>query len=261
MSHRLPTCLAALLTGLLATICAKADTLTLAVAANFSAPMAQIEKEFEATTGHQLEVSIGSTGRFYAQIRHGAPFDIFLAADTATPERLVNEGLALADSRVTYAIGTLVLYSQNPTLVDEQGEVLKKGNFSKIALADAKLAPYGKATVQALEQLGLMKQLEPRFVFGESIGMTWQFVSTENAPLGFVAASQIKGTKQKVTGSSWIVPRNLYEPLRQDLVILDRAKGKTAARDFTAWLQGAQALEIISAYGYTTEPQQEATQP
>lgn len=253
MSHRLPKCLAALLSGLLATFCVKADVLTLAVAANFSAPMAQIEKEFEATTRHQLEVSVGSTGRFYAQIRNGAPFDILLAADASTPEKLANEGLALADSRTTYAIGTLVLYSQNPTLVDPEGKILEQGNFSKIALADPTLAPYGRAALQTLEALGLAKTLEPKFVFGESIGQAWQFVSTGNAALGFVASAQINGQNTAAKGSSWVIPRNLYAPLLQDAVILKRAKDKAAARELMTWLRSPQAIKIITAFGYETQ--------
>ena len=233
-----------------APVAARAEALTIAVAANFSAPMQKIATGFEAATGHTLQIAVGSTGRFYAQIQHGAPFDVLLAADTATPEKLVNEGLALAESRQTYAMGTLVLYSQNPSLVDNQGEVLKKGDFSKIALADPKLAPYGKAALQTLEALGLAKTLEPKFVYGESIGQAWQFVVTENAALGFVAGSQVASLGTEATGSHWVIPQHLYTPLRQDMVILNRAKDNQAARALVKWLRGPEALSIIESFGY-----------
>ena len=233
-----------------APVAARAEALTIAVAANFSAPMQKIATGFEAATGHTLQIAVGSTGRFYAQIQNGAPFDILLAADAATPEKLVNEGLALAESRRTYAIGTLVLYSQNPGLVDSQGNILKNGNFSKIALADPKLAPYGKAALQTLEALGLAKTLEPKFVYGESIGQAWQFVVTENATLGFVAGSQVASLGKEAAGSHWVVPQHLYAPLRQDMVILNRAKDNQAARALVKWLHGTEALGIIKSFGY-----------
>lgn len=228
----------------------QADTLTLAVAANFSAPMEQIATEFEATTGHHLAISVGSTGRFYAQIRHGAPYDVLLSADAQTPKKLVDEGLALSDSLQTYAIGRLVLYSNNPNLVDSQGDVIKTGHFSKIALADPKLSPYGKAALQTLDALGMTQTLRSKFVFGESIGQTWQFVATGNAPLGFVAGAQISHPDQKARGSYWVVPGHLHEPLRQDMVILNRAKDKKAAREFLAWMSGPEAWRIMTGFGY-----------
>ena len=236
-------------------LAARAQALTVAVAANFSAPMERIARDFTAATGHALEISVGSTGRFYAQIRNGAPFDVLLAADAATPEKLVNEGLALADSRYTYAIGQLVLYSQDPTLVDDQGQVLKNGNFSKIALADPKLAPYGKAALQTLQALQLDQTLAPKVVFGESIGQTWQFVATGNAALGFVARSQVNATQQGSKGAYWVVPQTLYDPIRQDVVILERAKNNPVARSLLDWLRGPEAAGIIQSYGYRIEPE------
>lgn len=253
MNPRLKSLLALFFTLAIAPVTAAADTLTVAVAANFGAPMQKIAAGFEAATGHNLQISVGSTGRFYAQILNGAPFDVLLAADAETPGRLVNEGLALAESRYTYAIGTLVLYSQNPTLVDHQGQILKTGNFSKIALADPKLAPYGKAALQTLEALGLAKTLEPKFALGESIGQTWQFVATENASLGFVAGSQMASLGNEATGSRWVVPQNLYTPLRQDVIILNRAKGSAAAHALLEWLRSAEALNIIDSYGYAID--------
>ncbi|MGE4123719.1 MAG: molybdate ABC transporter substrate-binding protein [Pusillimonas sp.] len=253
MTFNLKTLLALCSTLALAPAAAFADTITVAVAANFSAPMQKIASGFEAATGHKLELSVGSTGRFYAQIRNGAPFDVLLAADTSTPEKLVNDGLALAQSRHTYAIGTLVLYSQNAGLVDNQGEVLKNGGFSKIALADPKLAPYGKAALETLEALGLATTLQPKFVFGESIGQTWQFVATENAALGFVAGSQVASLGNTTIGSRWVVPQHLYTPLRQDVVILNRAKDSQAAHALINWLRGADALGIIESYGYSID--------
>jgi molybdate transport system substrate-binding protein len=219
-----------------------------AVAANFTAPMQKIAPLFEADTGHKARLAFGSTGRFYAQIRNGAPFDVLLAADDETPARLEREGQG--GSRFTYAIGRLVLWSRQPALVDDQGEVLRSGRFEKLALADPKLAPYGGAAIETLTKLGVVDTLRPRFVQGENIAQTWQFVATGNAQLGFVALSQVWADGRLKEGSAWLVPATLYSPIRQDALLLNRGRDNAAAGALLQYLRGDKARAILKAYGY-----------
>jgi molybdate transport system substrate-binding protein len=229
---------------------AQAGEVSVAVAANFAAPMQAIAAVLEKTTGHKAEIVTGATGKFYAQIKNGAPFDVFLSADDETPAKLEQEGLTVAGSRFTYARGKLVLWSANPALVDAQGQVLKTGEFRKIAIAQPKVAPYGAAAMQAITQMGLAERLTPRLVFGESLGQTYSFVSTGNAELGFVALSQVlEGGKLK-SGSMWAVPPALYGPIVQDGVILTRGKNKPAAAALVALLQSERIKALIRSYGY-----------
>ncbi|MCU7370561.1 molybdate ABC transporter substrate-binding protein [Paucibacter sp. O1-1] len=222
-----------------------------AVAANFSAAMQKIAQAFEQDSGNQVRLAFGSTGKFYAQIRNGAPFQLLLAADDTTPERLVAEGLGLAESRFSYATGRLVLWSRQPGLVDAQGAVLRKaGAFERIALADPKVAPYGAAAIQALGKLGLQEALTPKFVQGESIAQTYQFIATENAALGFVALSQVQVDGRIAQGSAWIVPAHLHEPIRQDALLLKAGLGNPAAAALLQYLRGDKARAIIRAQGY-----------
>lgn len=236
--------------ALFASAPAFADEIQVAVAANFTAPMKQIAADFEKDTGHKALLSFGGTGKFYAQIRNGAPFDILLAADDTTPARLEAEGAAVAGSRFTYAIGTLVLWSAKPGFVDDRGEVLKKGDFRHLALANPKLAPYGVAAIETLTALKLLDTLQPKFVQGENIGQTHQFVATGNAELGFVALSQVMKDGRLAEGSGWIVPAALHQPIRQDAVILATAKGKPAATALLTYLKGDKARAVIKSYGY-----------
>ncbi len=241
---------AVLIAGLFLSAPLQAAELRVAVAANFTAPMKKIAEAFEQETGHTLALSFGSTGKFYAQIKHGAPFEVLFAADDETPARLEREGEGVAGSRFTYAIGKLVLWSTQPGLVDDQGEVLRSGAFERIALADPKLAPYGAAALQTLNALGLADALARKFVQGENIGQTYQFVATRNAPLGFVALSQVFADGRVTEGSAWIVPQTLYAPIRQDALILARGKDNAAAAELMRYLQGDAAQAIIRAYGY-----------
>jgi molybdate transport system substrate-binding protein len=228
----------------------RAAEVEVAVAANFTAPMQKIVADFEKDTGHKAQLAFGSTGKFYAQIRNGAPFDVLLAADDETPARLEREGYAASGSRFTYAIGQLALWSARAGYVDDKGEVLKEGAFGHLAIANPKLAPYGAAAMEALKGLGLLAALQPRFVQGENIAQTFQFVSTGNAELGFVALSQIvEGGKLK-SGSAWIVPASLHNAIRQDAVLLARGKNNPAALALVKYLKEDKARAIISAYGY-----------
>ena len=238
-----------ILTALLAGA-AHADTVSVAVAANFTAPMQKIAAEFAKDTGHKAELSFGATGKFYAQISNGAPFGVLLAADDTTPAKIASEGKGVADSRFTYAVGKLVLWSKQDGYVDAQGAVLKTGKFQHVAIANPKLAPYGLAAEQTLTQLGLLEQIKPKFVQGENIGQTYQFAATGNAELGFVALSQVMEDGKIKSGSAWLVPSNMHEPIRQDAIVLNTAKDNAAAKALMDYLRGDKARAIITLYGY-----------
>lgn len=234
---------------------AVADEVQVAVAANFTAPMQKIAAQFEKDTGHKAVLSFGATGKFYAQIRNGAPFEVLLAADDETPAKLEKEGAALVGSRFTYAIGKLVLWSAKPAVVDGQGAVLKQGGFEHLAIANPKLAPYGLAALETLKALGAYDALAPKLVQAENIAQAYQFVATSNALLGFVAYSQVLDEMgQLKSGSVWLVPAKLYSPIRQDGVILEKGvangKAKPAAAALLKYLKGAKAQAVIKAYGY-----------
>lgn len=229
---------------------AQAAEVKVAVAANFTAPMQKIAQAFEQETGHKTLLSFGGTGSFYAQIRNGAPFQILLAADDETPLKLEQEGLAVAGSRFTYATGRLVLWSRQPGLVDDQGELLRSGRFQRLALANPKLAPYGSAAIETLTRLGLLEALRPRLVQGDNIGQTYQFVATENAQLGFVALSQVQTAGRIAQGSAWIVPASLHQPIKQDAVLLSAGQGNPAASALLAFLKGEKARAVIRSFGY-----------
>ena len=236
--------------ALLGTALAHADEVQVAVAANFTAPMQKIAAEFEKDTGHKAQLAFGATGKFYAQINNGAPFGILLAADDTTPEKLAKEGKGVADSRFTYAIGTLVLWSPKAGYVDDKGEVLKTGDYKHIAIANPKLAPYGLAAMQTLGKLGLTAQVQPKIVQGENIGQTYQFAASGNAQLGFVALSQVMEDGRLREGSAWVVPEAMHEPIRQDAIVLNSAKDNAAAKALMEYLKGDKARAIIKSYGY-----------
>jgi molybdate transport system substrate-binding protein len=245
----LPRLLAGLLT-LALSASAFADEVQVAVAANFTAPMKVIAADFEKATGHKAVLSFGSTGKFYAQIKNGAPFDVFLAADDERPAKLEKENGIVPGSRFTYATGKLVLWSPKADLVDAKGEILKKGDFAHLAIASPKLAPYGAAAVQTLNKLGLYDALQSKLVIGESIGQTFSFVSTGNAELGFVALSQVYAGGKIKSGSGWIVPADLHAPIRQDAVILTHGKDNKAAGALAAYLKSEPAKAVIRSFGY-----------
>jgi len=229
---------------------ARAGEVLVAVASNFVAPMHRIAAEFEKTTGHQARLVVGSTGKFYAQIKAGAPFQLLLAADDETPARLVREGDGVAGSPFTYAIGKLVLWSPKPGFVDDQGEVLKSGRFAHLALAEPKLAPYGLAAIETLKALGLAEALQPKVVTGESVTQAWQFVASGNAELGFVAYSQTHAEGRLIGGSYWLVPARYYRPIRQDAVVLVKGQGVAAVDALAGFLKSPAADDIIKSYGY-----------
>jgi molybdate transport system substrate-binding protein len=230
---------------------AHAEQVQVAVAANFTEPMKKIAAQFEKDTGNQAVLTFGATGKFYAQITNGAPFEVFLAADDNTPAKLESDKAAVEGSRFTYAIGKLVLWSARPGYVDAKGDVLKKGDFKHLSIASPKAAPYGAAAMETLDRLGLTRQVEGRIVTGENITQAYQFVATENAELGFVALSQVTENGKLVSGSAWEVPAEYYSPIRQDAQILAKGKDNPAAKALIDYLKGEKAAAIIRSYGYS----------
>ncbi|WP_028602770.1 molybdate ABC transporter substrate-binding protein [Ottowia thiooxydans] len=229
---------------------AHAESVQVAVAANFTAPAKALAEIFAKTTGHEAKLSFGATGAFYTQIKNGAPFDVFLAADDERPGRLEKEGDTVAGSRFTYAIGQLALWSSKTGFVDGEGAVLKNGQFNKIAIANPKLAPYGAAAVETMEKLGLTAALQPKLVTGESIGQTYNFIATGNAELGFVALAQVLDGGKLKNGSVWVVPAKYHAPIVQDAVILKRAAANPAAKAWMELLRSPRTKDFIRSYGY-----------
>jgi molybdate transport system substrate-binding protein len=223
---------------------------SVAVASNFSAPMKRIAAQFEQHTGHKLILAFGSTGGLYAQVRNGAPFHLFLAADDETPARLIKDGAAVGASRYTYAIGRLVLWSAQPGLIDSRGEILRTDRFMRLAIANPKLAPYGQAAQQTLLALGLAHSVSGRLVHAENIAQAYQFVATGNAQIGFIALAQVMNDGKLGAGSSWVVPSALHEPIRQDVVLLNAAAGNPAALALLEYLRSEPARAIMRSFGY-----------
>jgi len=239
--------LSVVLALVLTTTAATAAEVKVAVAANFTEPAREIAARFKVRTGHEAKLSFGSSGQFYAQIANGAPFEVFLSADRERPEKAEAEGLAVAGSRFTYAVGRLALYSKTPGLVDAKGAVLKSGRFDKIAIADPKTAPYGLAAVETMQKLGVAEALKPKLVTATSITHAYQFIDTGAAELGFVALSQVAAVKG---GSRWIVPAANHTPIDQQAVLLKTGANDPAARAFLAFLKTAEAKAIVRRYGY-----------
>ncbi|MFV3402478.1 molybdate ABC transporter substrate-binding protein [Pseudomonas sp. NY15463] len=250
MRIRLPHLVASALVSVISLNSAWADEVQVAVAANFTAPIQAIAKDFEKDTGHTLVAAYGATGQFYAQIKNGAPFEVFLAADDTTPAKLEQENEIVPGSRFTYAIGTLALWSAKPGYVDAKGEVLKHNAFQHLSIANPKAAPYGLAATQVLDKLKLTEATKAKIVEGQNITQAFQFVSTGNAELGFVALSQVYKDGKVSEGSAWIVPSTLHDPIRQDAVILNKGKDNLAAKALVEYLKGPKAAAVIKSYGY-----------
>jgi molybdate transport system substrate-binding protein len=225
----------------------RAEELRVAVAANFASALRDIAAEFERASGHSVKLAIGSTGKHYAQIRHGAPFDAFFAADAARPAKLESEGKIIAGSRFTYALGRLALWSPRGGLADADGAVLSRGEFEHLAIANPRLAPYGFAARELLEQRGLWDSIQPKLVRGENIGQAYRFVRSGAAELGLVAFSQLRQPDAPAGGSYWLVPAELHSPIEQQAVQLT---DKLAAAELLEFVRSETARDILSRYGY-----------
>jgi molybdate transport system substrate-binding protein len=227
---------------------AEAASVPVAVAANFADAAKAIGAAFKAKTGNDIAISAGATGGLYTQISQGAPFEVFLSADSKTPSKAVGAGFGVKGTQFTYAVGKIVLFSADPKLVTG-ADTLKSGSFEKIAIADPKTAPYGAAAVEAMQKLGLYDALKPKLVTGESIAQAYQFVDSKNAELGFVALSQVV---KRTDGSQWLVPQEDYTPITQDAVLLTPGKDDPSAKDFLSFLKSDAAVAIIKGFGYDT---------
>ena len=227
---------------------AQAETLTVAVAANFKKPAEEIGAAFKAKTGDEVKYAFGATGQFAAQIRNGAPFDIILAADDTTAPALAKDGLALASSNFVYARGTLVLYSTTLPLKEQGEQILRKGDFAHVSIANPKTAPYGTAAIEAMKKMGVYDALKPKIVEGSNIGQTFDFVATGNAQAGFVALSQAIGAGK---GQWWVVPQADYAPIDQSAILLKLGENKAVAKAYLDFLRGPEARTVIEKYGYT----------
>lgn len=227
----------------------QAGEISIAVAANFTDATRDIVPLFEKATGHKVKVSFGSTGKLYAQIEHGAPFEVFLAADAGRPKRAEREGLAVDGSRFTYAMGKLALWSPKGGAFDDAEAFLKSGQFNRVAIANPKTAPYGLAAQQVMEHIGVWKQLQPKLVRGDSIAQTFQFTATGNAEIGFVALSQVTAWEQS-KGTQWAIPQKYYAPIEQQAVLLKKGVNNNTAKTFLDFLKGDQARAVIMGYGY-----------
>lgn len=228
----------------------RAETVQVAVSSNFQGAFDALKTDFERETSHQVLATSGATGKFYAQIKAGAPFDILLAADQSTPEKLEAEGAAVTGSRFTYATGRLVLWSKDPKKVDIEGRVLQSDGFAHLAIASPKVAPYGAAAIEVLRRIGLYDRLRPRLVEGESIAQAQQFVASGNAELGFLALSQVCRDGQLTSGSAWFVPDQLHGPIHQQAVLLRHGETNQAAKALLAFLKAPQRLPLLTSFGY-----------
>jgi molybdate transport system substrate-binding protein len=227
-----------------------AEEILVAVASNFTAPMVAIVAAFEAESGHQVEMSFGSSGRFFAQIGNGAPYQVLFSADQEKPLALVANGLAVDGSQFTYALGALVLWSADARVPVSDPEILRSDKYQHLAIANPRLAPYGQAAMEVLQQLGLAAQTRSRLVQGENITQTYQFVKTGNAEIGFVALSQVMVDGVIESGSGWVVPADLHQPIRQDAVLLRNGASSPASEELLQFMRGSQARRIIASYGY-----------
>ncbi|MDU0354735.1 molybdate ABC transporter substrate-binding protein [Paraglaciecola aquimarina] len=227
-----------------------AEVLHIAVASNFSQTIKTLVATFEKTSAHSVRLSFASSGKIYAQIKHGAPFDVFFSADNQKSLLLEAEGLTVEGSRYTYALGQLVLWANNGTQLLDVETRLLNGNFRKLALANPNLAPYGLAAQQTIENLGLTADTQPKWVQGENIMQTYQFIHSGNADLGFVALSQVYQQDGLSKRNFWLVPDHLYANIQQDLVWLKRAQANVAAREFLDFMRQTKAQHIIQAGGY-----------
>ena len=229
----------------------RADTVHVAVAANFTDTARELAQVFRKNTGHEAVLSFGASGQFYAQIREGAPFEVFLSADDSRPKKLVDDNFGIADEEFSYAVGKLVLWSRKSGLSLNE-ETLKKGDFSKIAIANPLAAPYGAAALQVMETMGVATALQPRWVLGENIAQTFQFVASGNAQLGFVALSQVMEGGRMAQGSAWRVPTSLHAPIRQDAALLLAGRDNAATIALLRYLRSDKARKIMHDHGYDT---------
>ncbi len=225
----------------------QAEEIRVAAASNFRNTGRMLAEQFNASHSEQVVMIFGSSGKLYSQISKGAPFDVLLSADAERPQKLEADGHAIAGTRVTYAIGKLVLWSSKTGLVDAQGEILRSGGFNKITMANPRHAPYGAAAREVLQKLQLEAALKGKIVLGGNIEQAFQYITSGNVDLGFVARAQLAQSIWGSQGSRWDVPDSLYTPIEQQAVLIH---DKPAARKFMALLSSPAARQLIQSHGY-----------
>ena len=249
ISKRIHATAVLLLCGLMSSP-VRAGEVSVAVAANFAAPMEKITSLFEKESGHTVNATLGASGKLYAQIKAGARFGVFLSADEEMPRRLLQEGLAVTGSRFVYTTGRLVLWSVLPDLVDDKGAVLNKGNFNKLAYADPLYSPYGVAAKETLGKLTMWNAMQKKLKKVESVTDAYQLAAAENADLAFIALAQVMRDGKVGQGSWWLVPSELHKPIRQSAVELSVAKDQVAAQAFLEFLKSEKARAVMRSFGY-----------
>jgi molybdate transport system substrate-binding protein len=227
-----------------------AGEVSVAVASNFAAPMERVVALFQKESGHKVKVRVGASGKLYAQIKSGAPFDVFLSADEENPKHLLQEGLAVSGSRFVYATGRLVLWSAQSDLVDDKGAVLNKGNFNMLVIANPGFSPYGVAAKETLTKLTMWNSIQRKLDKGDDVIQTYQMAATEKADLAFIALSQVMRDGKGTSGSWWLVPPEMHNPIRQSAVLLSAAKDQAAAKEFLAFLKSEKARVVMRGFGY-----------
>lgn len=233
---------------------ARADESLVAVAANYAGAVQALAQAFTQDTGHTLQITTGATGKLFAQISEGAPFDVMLSADSKTPARIEAEGLGVTGSSFTYAIGKLTLWSADPTLIGaDPKQALLAADTLFIAIANPDLAPYGVAAREAMQAMGVWDMVQPKIVLGQNIGQTYSLVDTGAAQLGFVATSAVQGPGIAPKGSRFDIPQAMFAPIAQDAVLLNPGADNPAALAFMDYLRGDKAKAIAVSYGYDTE--------
>jgi molybdate transport system substrate-binding protein len=228
----------------------RAGEISVAVAADFAAPMERLVPLFQKKSGHTVKVSLDANGNLYAQIKGGAPFDVFLSADEETPKRLMQEGLAVGGTRFVYATGRLVLWSVQPGFVDDNGAVLSKGNFNRLAIANPRYSPYGVAAQETLARLTMWNSIQRKLDKGENVTLTYQMAATERDDMALIALSQVMRNGKVTSGSWWLVPDGMHKPIMQSAVLLSAAKDETAAKAFLAFLKSEKARAVMRGFGY-----------
>lgn len=241
-----------LLCGLLS-LPVQAGEVSVAVASNFAGSMERLVPLFQKESGHTVKVSAGASGKLYAQIRGGAQFDVFLSADEEMPKQLMQDGFAVGGSRFIYATGKLVLWSAQPDLVDEKATVLNKGNFKMLAIANPRFSPYGVAAKETLTKLIMWNSIQEKLTKGDSVTQTQQLVAAEKADLAFIALSQVMRDGKVTSGSWWLVPPEMHQPIRQSAVLLSQAKDPAAAKAFLAFLKSEKARAVMRGFGYEVQ--------
>ncbi|MDR4479892.1 MAG: molybdate ABC transporter substrate-binding protein [Nitrospira sp.] len=232
---------------------AQAEEVVVAAASDLNFAMKELSAEYEKQSGHHVKLSLGSSGNFYAQLQQGAPFDLYFSADIGYPKKLEEAGLTVPGTLYRYAVGRIVLWAPktSPLEVSRGLTVLREATIRKIAIANPKHAPYGRAAVAAMEQVQVYAEVKQRLVLGENISQAAQFIESGACDVGIIALSLAMAPAMKRAGTYWEIPADLHPPLEQGAIIMKQSKNQEIARQFLEFMKGAQGQEIMTRYGFT----------